>query len=76
MAILDWMPHPYRHGEHLVMYDPTNRTEFERLLEYYVGNEAEALAIGVRGYEHTLAHHMTSDRVSCILSSIESKLEF
>jgi len=75
MAILDWMPHSFQHEKHLIMYDPMNQTEFENLLEYYVKNEAEAEAIGLRGYEHTLAHHMTTDRVSYILNNIESKLE-
>jgi len=75
MAILDWIPHPFKHKEHLIFYDPANRTEFENLLEYYVSNEAEAESIGLRGYEHTAHHHMTTDRVSYILDNIEDKLE-
>jgi len=75
MAILDWMPHSFQHKKHLIMYDPMNQTEFENLLEYYVENEAEAEAIGLRGYDHTLAHHMAEDRVSYILNNIESKLK-
>ena len=75
MAILHWMPHSFKHKKHLIMYEPTNQTEFDNLLEYYVMNEAEAEAIGRSGYEHTLAHHMTTDRVSYILDNIESKLK-
>jgi len=75
MAILHWMPHSFKHKKHLIVYDPTNQTEFDNLLEYYVMNEAEAEAIGRSGYEHTLAHHMTTDRVSYILDNIESKLK-
>ena len=75
MAILDWMPHSFKHKEHLIFYNPTNQTEFENLLEYYVRNEAKAELIGLRGYKHTLAHHRTTDRVSYILNNIEDKLE-
>ena len=75
MAILDWMPHSFKHKEYLIFFDPTNQTEFENLLEYYVRNEAKAESIGLRGYKHTLAYHMTTDRVSYILNNIEDKLE-
>ena len=75
MVIPDFMPHPFEHKKHLVFYDPTNQTEFDELLDYYVKNKYKARQIGEAGYRYVLDHHMPKDRVSYILDKIESKIE-
>ncbi|KAL7533084.1 hypothetical protein ACHAWF_004330 [Thalassiosira exigua] len=74
MVILDLLPHPFEDGKHLIYYDPHNETAFAQLLSYYVDNEDEARAIGLAGYRHTLDYHMTTSRVTYILTTIESKI--
>lgn len=72
-----WMNNPLRDGKHLVMYDPTNRTDFMSKLRYYSdpANVAEAEAIAYEGYEFVLRHHMPVDRVEYILDKVRSKLD-
>lgn len=73
MAVPGFMPHPFKHREHLVFYDSNNQTEFEELLDYYVKHEDEARQIGEAGYRYVLDHHMPKDRVSYVIDKIESK---
>ena len=75
MAIPNWMPHPFVHKKHLVFFDTRNQTEFNSLLDYYVKHEDEARRIGEAGYNFVLEHHMSKDRVSYILDSIESRID-
>ena len=73
MAILDYMPNALEDKKHLVFYDSTNLTNFEELLGYYVHHKEEAQMIGEAGYRFVVEHHMTTDRVTYILDTLESK---
>ena len=74
MVILDMLPHPFIHREHLIFYDSSNQTEFNDLLSYYVEHEEEARKIAIAGYQHTLDWHMPANRVDYILDTIKNKL--
>ena len=73
MKIFDFMPDTLEDKKHLVFYNSSNLTEFEELLEYYVHHEEEARIIGEAGYRFVMEHHMTTDRVTYILDTLESK---
>ena len=74
MVILDMLPHPFVHREHLIFYNSSNQTEFNELLSYYVEHEKEAQEIAMAGYQHTLEWHMPANRVDYVLDTIKNKL--
>ncbi|KAK3250084.1 hypothetical protein CYMTET_40522 [Cymbomonas tetramitiformis] len=70
MTVPGLLPEPLRHGEHFVMYDPTNKTELHDLLLYYWTHPEEAAAIGKAGRERVLNSHMPVNRAEYVLQTI------
>lgn len=54
----------FRDGEHLALYDHGN---FERLLHYYLNNNAARLRVAAGGQSEVLAHHTYASRTSQML---------
>jgi len=62
-------PRPFRHGEHLVVFDNSDQAEFVRLLEYYLEHPAEARRIARNGLRHALRYHRAVSRMDYVLRS-------
>ena len=63
--------HPLIDGVHVVLYDPTNRTDLESKLVYYLSRPIEAKHIGLQGYVHALRYHRTINRADYLFSVVD-----
>ena len=67
MALL---PFPLQDKQHYVVYNSSDRADFEDKLEYYLAHPAEAGRIAKAGWDFVLAHHLPEHRVDYILNTM------
>lgn len=68
-------PHPFPliHGEHLILFSNTNKTDLWNKLDYYRANPLEARKIAINGYLHAMKHHRTVSMIDYVMRSAHTK---
>eukprot|EP00667_Euglena_gracilis_P008454 EG_transcript_8563 len=61
------LAYPLQDGVHWVIFDPFNKTDFHRKLQYYLTHPLEARAVARAGHQHALRYHRTVSRMDHVL---------
>jgi len=62
--------HPLIDGVHVAFYDPTNQTDFNTKLKFYLDHPDIARRIGEQGYVYALRYHRTVSRADYLLAVV------
>lgn len=70
-----FVPHQYPliHGEHVIYFSNSNKTDLWSKLDYYRNHPDEARQIAINGYLHAMKYHRTVNMIDYFLRTLHAQ---